>query len=53
MPIKYFHTTTGKSTIRGCGLKVIGYGHITPPIHSNTIIKELPSVGKKPKNIRF
>ena len=53
MTIKYFHTTTGKSTIRGCGLKMTGYGHIAPPIHANTIIKELPSVGKKPKNIRF
>ncbi len=53
MPIKYFYTSRGKSNIRGKGIKMTGYGHIIPPIQENTIIQQLPSVGKKPKNIRF
>ena len=53
MPIKYYHRPIGKSNIRGKGLKMSGYGHLVPAINSNTTIQELPSVGKKPKNIRF
>ena len=53
MPIKYFHTPRGKTNIKGKGLKMTGYGHIVPAIKANTIIQELPSVGKKHKNIRF
>ena len=53
MPIEYFHTPRGKTNIRGKGLEMCGYGHIVPAIHANTTIQELPSVGKKPKNIRF
>ena len=49
MPIKYFHTSIGKSNIRGKGLKMTGYGHIVPEIKANTIIQELPSVGKNLK----
>jgi hypothetical protein len=53
MPLKYFHTPIGKSNIRGKGLKMSGYGHIVPSIQANTTIQPLPSIGKKPKNIRF
>ena len=53
MPIKYFHTPRGKSNIRGKGLKMTGYGHIIPAIHSKTIIKPIESIGKKQQNIRF
>ena len=53
MPIKYFFTSRGKSNIRGKGLKMSGYGHLVPSIQADTVIQQLPSVGKKPKNIRF
>ena len=47
------NTPRGKTNIMGKGLKMCGYGQIVPAIHAKTTIQELPSVGKKPKNIRF
>ena len=53
MPIKYYHTSIGKSNIRGKGLTMTGYGHNIPAIHPKTIIQELPSVVKNLKIYDF